>query len=207
VSGEAMSPRSKKVSEIMRGKTREAILSASLELFAKRGYSATTTEEIAKRARISKGLIFTHFAKKQEILFAILDEQFDRIMPRFFKQNDPRPAKEKLISLVDAWLELIKTEPLLVRLSLQLNLDDEYRKLLRKKRWRDYFDSYLSQMKRMFKEMGSDKPDLDCFVLMFMFDGIVANYTVAPELFPIDAIKDHLVDQLAARWTNSRIRT
>lgn len=38
---------------------------------------------------------------------------------------------------------------------------------------------------------------------MFMFDGIVANYTVAPELFPIDAIKDHLVDILVSRWDKS----
>jgi AcrR family transcriptional regulator len=198
-----MSPRSKKIAEMMRGKTREAILSASLELFAKRGYSATTTEEIARQAGISKGLIFNHFGTKQDILLAIFDEQFERIMPRFFVDGDTRPAKERLLALINAWLEFIKTDPLLVRLSLHLNLDDEYRKLMKNKKTKAYFENFVAQMTKMVKESGSDKPELDTFILMFFFDGIVANYTVAPELFPIDAIKDHLVDMLVSRWGKS----
>jgi AcrR family transcriptional regulator len=198
-----MSPRSKEIAEMMRGKTREAILSASLELFAKRGYSATTTEEIARQAGISKGLIFNHFGTKQDILLAIFDEQFERIMPRFFQEGDTRAAKERLLVLIDTWLEFIKSDPLLVRLSLHLNLDDEYRKLLKNKKTKTYFENFISQMTKMLKEAGSDKPELDTFILMFFFDGIVANYTVAPELFPIDAIKDHLVDMLTSRWGKS----
>ena len=195
-----MSPRSKKISEMMRGRTREAILSASLDLFAKRGYSGTTTEQIAKKARVSKGLIFSHFETKQDILFAIVDEQFDRIIGNALRKDDTRAAKEKLISFVDATVDLIKNEPLLVRLSLQLNLDDGYRKLMKNKRTKEYLDAFLSQMKSVFRELGSTKPDLDSFLLMFMFDGIVANYTVAPELFPIDAIKNHFVETLLSRW-------
>lgn len=197
-----MCPRSKETTEKMRSKTREAILSTSLELFAKHGYSATTTEEIAKRARISKGLIFTHFAKKQDILFAILDEQIEQILPGFFNEHDRRPAKERFNSLVDSWVDVIKTRPLLVRLSLQLNLDDEYRKLM-KRRGKQYFEMTVKQLSKLIRQLGSDKPELDCFLLMFTFDGIVANYTVAPELFPIDAIKNHLMDTLFSRW-NSR---
>lgn len=128
-----MSPRSKEMAERMRSKTREAILSAALELFAKHGYSATTTEAIAKKARISKGLIFTHFSTKQDLLFAYFDEEIENILPEIFKDNDPRPARERFISLINSWLDLIKTKPLLVRLSLQLSLDEEYRKLMKKK--------------------------------------------------------------------------
>jgi AcrR family transcriptional regulator len=197
-----MSPRSKEMAKKMRGRTREAIISASLELFAKHGYSATKTEEIAKKARISKGLIFAHFPTKQDILFAILDEEIERILPEFFK-NDLRPAKERFISLVDSWLKVIKTEPLLVRLSLQLNLDEEYRKLLKKK-GKHYFEAIFTRLNKLIEQLGSDKPELDSFLLMFVFDGIVANYTVAPELFPIDAIKDHLIETLTSRWEKSR---
>jgi AcrR family transcriptional regulator len=173
-----------------------------LELFAKRGYSATTTEEIAKKARISKGLIFTHFRTKQDILFAILDEGIERILPEFLKNDDPRPAKERFISLVNSWIELIKTEPLIIRLSLRLNLDDGYRKLMRKK-GKQFFEVTFARLTKLIEQLGSDKPELDCFLLTFVFDGIVANYTVAPELFPIDAIKDHLIETLLSRWEKS----
>ncbi len=195
-----MSPRSKKIAEMMRGKSRESILLASLELFAKRGYSATTTEMIARQAGISKGLIFTHFKTKEDILFAIFDEQYELIMPRFFVENDVRPAKERIVAIIDAWLELIKTEPLLVRLSLRLNLDDEYRKILRNEKAMEFFDKFVDQMMGLLKEAGSDNPKLDTYLFMFFFDGIVANYTVAPELFPIDAIKERMVQLLVERW-------
>ncbi len=195
-----MSPRSKVLSEQMRGKTRNAILSASLELFAKRGYSATTTEEIARQAGISKGLIFSHFGTKQDILLAIFDEQFERIMPQFFTEGDDRPASERLLALIDTWLGFIKTDPLLVRLSLHLNLDDEYRKILKSRKAMAYFENFIAQMRKTLKESGSDDPELDTYLLMFFFDGIVANYTVAPDLFPIDAIKDRFVRLMTSRW-------
>ncbi len=183
----------------MRGKTREAILAASLELFAKHGYSGTTTESIAKKARISKGLIFTHFSTKQDLLFALFDEEIEHILPEIFKDDDPRPPKERFISLVNSWLDLIKTKPLLVRLSLQLSLDEEYRKLMKKK-GKQYFELAFVRLSNLIKQLGSDKPDLDCYLLMFVFDGVVANYTVAPDLFPIDAIKNHLIETLLLRW-------
>ncbi len=187
----------------MRGKTREAILSASLELFAKRGYSATTTEQIARKAGISKGLIFNHFSTKQDILLAIFDEQFERIMPRFLAEGDDRPARERLLAVIDHWLAFIKSDPLLVRLSLHLNLDDEYRRLIKSKKMAEYFEQFLSHMRTTLRDAGSDQPELDTYLLMFLFDGIVANYTVAPDLFPIDAIKERLMSVLTSRWEHA----
>ena len=198
-----MSPRSKKTSALMRARTRKAIVAALLELFAKHGFSATTTEAIARKAGISKGLIFTHFKKKQDILLAIFEGQID--LRGFMTENDRRPAKEKLISLVTAWLNLIQTEPLLVRLSLQLNLDDSYRRVIRSKKWKNYIDTLMTQIRTILKDLGSDNPEYDSILLMFMFDGIVANYTVAPELFPpLDAVANYFVQILTSRWEKSR---
>ena len=149
-------------------------MSASLELFAKRGYSATTTEEIANKARISKGLIFAHFPTKQDLLLAILDEEIERILPVFSKDNDPRPAKERFISLVNSWLEVIKTRPLLVRLSLQLSLDEDYRKVMKKK-GKQYFEVTFARLNKLLQQLGSNQPELDCF--LFMFFSMVSSRT------------------------------
>jgi AcrR family transcriptional regulator len=187
----------------MKAESRGAILAAALELFAKRGYSATTTDEIAKKAKVSKGHIFAHFGTKQDILMAILDEQIGRLMPGLDDGSELRSAKEKFISLIDAWVEVVKTEPLLVRLSLQLNLDDEYRKLLKTK-GKQYYDAVFGRLRDLVKQLGSKDPDLDCLLLTFVFDGIMANYTVAPQLFSIDAFKDHLIETLLSRWESRK---
>ena len=47
------------------------ISSAACELFCEKGYSATSTSEIAKRAEVSEGTIFRYFATKKDLLLYI----------------------------------------------------------------------------------------------------------------------------------------
>lgn len=47
------------------------ILSAAIELFSEKGYEATTTSEIAKKAQVAEGTIFRYYKTKKELLFAI----------------------------------------------------------------------------------------------------------------------------------------
>jgi AcrR family transcriptional regulator len=45
-------------------RTREAILSAARQLFAKHGYEATTVREVAERARIDPAMVMRYFGNK-----------------------------------------------------------------------------------------------------------------------------------------------
>src|SRR4051794_34398311 len=51
-------------------RTRRALTSAALELFAARGYDATTVDAIVERAGVSRRTFFNHFSK-EDVLFAI----------------------------------------------------------------------------------------------------------------------------------------
>ena len=48
------------------------ILKASLELFSCKGYSNTSTKDIAKAAKVAEGTIFKHFGSKENLLYATL---------------------------------------------------------------------------------------------------------------------------------------
>lgn len=48
-----------------------SIISAAIEIFAEKGYSATSTSEIAKKAGVGEGTIFHHYKTKKDLLFAI----------------------------------------------------------------------------------------------------------------------------------------
>ncbi len=52
--------------------TRAALLDAAGDLFAKNGFDATSVDDIAKAARVSKGAVYHHFPDKS----AIFDEAF-----------------------------------------------------------------------------------------------------------------------------------
>ena len=47
------------------------ILSVAIELFSEKGYEATATSEIAKKAKVAEGTIFRYYKTKKELLFAI----------------------------------------------------------------------------------------------------------------------------------------
>ncbi|TSA80139.1 TetR family transcriptional regulator [Deinococcus detaillensis] len=55
--------------ERKRLRTRQAILTAATRLFERDGYSATTLDDIAAAAEISKRAIFSYFASKEDLLF------------------------------------------------------------------------------------------------------------------------------------------
>src|SRR6266568_5616500 len=50
---------------------REAIVTAALPLFARKGFSNTTTRELAEAAGVSEALIYKHFPSKESLYAAI----------------------------------------------------------------------------------------------------------------------------------------
>ncbi|MEM0141701.1 MAG: helix-turn-helix domain-containing protein [Thermoplasmatales archaeon] len=47
---------------------RERILNASMRVFSKKGYDLATIDEIASKARVSKGIIFFYYKKKAQLV-------------------------------------------------------------------------------------------------------------------------------------------
>ena len=62
-------------------RSRTAILDAALELFSHRGYGATSMRDIAGKAGVSTGSVYHHFADKEAIFKALL-EQFQAVTQR-----------------------------------------------------------------------------------------------------------------------------
>lgn len=60
-------------SRLSRDERREQILQAAFDLFSQRGFSGTTTRDIAQAAGVSEATLFKHFATKEELYGAIID--------------------------------------------------------------------------------------------------------------------------------------
>ncbi len=54
---------------------RQQILRVAMRVFSEKGFSGTTTKEIANAAGISEAMVFRHFANKDELYSAILDHK------------------------------------------------------------------------------------------------------------------------------------
>jgi AcrR family transcriptional regulator len=59
---------------------REQLLSAAHDLFLQKGYRATSTDEIARRAGLTKGAFYFHFKSKEEMLLTMVRQIVDVFM-------------------------------------------------------------------------------------------------------------------------------
>jgi len=65
--------------------TRDRLVNAAMALFARKGIVQTTTADIAKSIRMSHGVVFLHFPKRDDLVIAVIDE-FGRRLGVEFRQ-------------------------------------------------------------------------------------------------------------------------
>ncbi|MFT8396325.1 TetR/AcrR family transcriptional regulator [Propionibacterium sp.] len=70
---------SSKGTGVRRSSTRDAILAAATHLFATRGVSTTSVDDIATSAGIAKGSVYYNFGSKAGLVEALMDEQTTRV--------------------------------------------------------------------------------------------------------------------------------
>jgi AcrR family transcriptional regulator len=53
-------------------RTRERILTAARRLFSKKGFASTSTQEVAREIGMTPGVLYWHFASKEDLLIAVI---------------------------------------------------------------------------------------------------------------------------------------
>ncbi|MFC0189350.1 TetR/AcrR family transcriptional regulator [Fictibacillus aquaticus] len=78
------------------------ILEAATEIFAERGYAATSTNEIARRAGVAEGTIFRHYKTKKDLLLSIVTPTMIKfVAPHFAKSFAKDVFNEDYVSYTD----------------------------------------------------------------------------------------------------------
>ena len=65
--------------ERQRARTRQKLYEAAMQLFAERGFFATTTEDITEAADVGQGTFFNYFPSKPHVLLALAEKQIQKI--------------------------------------------------------------------------------------------------------------------------------
>jgi AcrR family transcriptional regulator len=108
---------------------RAAILAAALGVFSERGFREATLEAVARRAGISKALIYEHFDSKRELTRALLDTYVHELLGRLASAiASAEPGAERMRTGVDAVLRFVEERPgawrMLFRSSGDPDIDD-----------------------------------------------------------------------------------
>src|SRR4051794_12051078 len=81
-------------------RTREAIVTAAFELFADKGFAATTVDEIAERADVAPRTFFRYFPAKEAVLFEGSGDQVDDAVARLRARPEEESPYESLLAVL-----------------------------------------------------------------------------------------------------------
>ena len=78
--------------------TYEALLESAAACFLESGFAATSLDAVAKRARVTKGAIYHHFASKRDLFLAVMERQ---------EEVNARTVDEAATAAPDPWSAIV----------------------------------------------------------------------------------------------------
>jgi AcrR family transcriptional regulator len=99
--------------------TRDALVTAARALFAEHGYAGVGTEEVVRRAGVTRGALYHHFRDKQDLFRAVFEQTEDEIMQTIVSRVEGiADPMEELATGVRAFLDACG-DPTLMRIGLR----------------------------------------------------------------------------------------
>lgn len=79
--------------------------------FAERGYEATTVEEIAARAKVSKPILYNHFGGKEGLYAVVVDREMEYILSHIADAVSSGSARARLEKATLVYLAYVQEHP------------------------------------------------------------------------------------------------
>jgi AcrR family transcriptional regulator len=98
----------------------QRIRRAARALFVKRGYDDTTMRDIAKRAEVGFGTLFTYASDKRDLLFLIFNDELDDVVDSaFVRAANEKIFLDQLVAYFSGFYSFFAPQPELSRVVLR----------------------------------------------------------------------------------------
>ena len=182
-------PRTEKQNEEIRVERKKQIIQSALELFANNGYHNTSISQIAKQAKISKGLMYNYFSGKENLLqtlfYDIIENVMEKLNPNHDNEIDDREAED----FIDNMFNLIIESPKDWKLYFQLMLQQEVMEFLMSGNLTKKFVHNQKILFDYFANREFEDPIVDILHFSSVYKGFAMQYVFAPELFNNDDVE------------------
>ncbi|MCK5537141.1 MAG: TetR/AcrR family transcriptional regulator [Bacteroidales bacterium] len=189
-----MAPRTDKQLEKLKTKKQKAILEAALQVFAAKGYSSASMNEVAKTAKVSKGNIYNYFESKEKLLKAIIEEGFKELFEFFEIEQIKEVTNENLENYVwytmDSFLKKFEHWKVYFALLMQA----EVHIIVEADFWKMAIP-FMQGTQEYFEKKGSENAYVEMRVFFAILDGIGLNQIADPENFPLKEATQMIINK------------
>ena len=188
-------PRTPEENDRIRQASKEKIRAAAMELFMKQGYYATSISDIAKKAGISKGLLYNYYKGKEELLAEMVEARIKEVvevMEEAFTLNTPREQLEHIVNgAIDNILKKPEVHRFYLHLQTQPEADDElikYSHLIIEENARQF-----EFQCKIFESMGEKEPRKRSLYFSSVLQGIMLMISTYQQGFSVEAIRNQII--------------
>ncbi len=184
-------PRTKEQFEKIRKETRAKILNTALELFAKKGYSNTSISEIAKSAKISKGLAYNYFESKQKLMEEVIQILFVEIGSMFSILETTKDPFEKVQVMIDLMFDWLEDKEDFWRLYASLLMQAEIKETIEKISG-NFLEEMFKEIEKIFHKMKIKNPGAEAKVFGAILDGMGFHILFMGNSYPVKKMRKFL---------------
>ncbi|MEC0174013.1 TetR/AcrR family transcriptional regulator [Paenibacillus favisporus] len=189
-------PRTQEENERIRQQAKAKIREAAIDLFMRKGYHATSIDDVSKHAGVSKGLLYNYYKGKEELLGAMVEARIGELIQVMEKAEALETPEEQLKHIVEGAVDNVRRSPEVFRFYLHLQTQPEadetvakYGKLLIEESARQF------QIQcRMFEKLGASDPVARSLYFSSALQGIMLMISTYPDQFPVEAMKRQIIE-------------
>ncbi len=170
------------------------VLQVATKLFAENGFENTSMANICDEANVSKGLIYHHFKSKESILIEIFTNVTNQMIEMNSAPKSSQKPQRQLIHLIETIFSQLEHDKLFFQLNLNIMFQPITRQILKEqieKRAALLFNS----VKSIFDQISLKESTLLSYIFIAEIDGIALNYLSVFNEYPLDMIKEALVNK------------
>ena len=188
-------PRTREENERIRKAAKEKIHAAAMTLFIKKGYHATSIDDVAKQAQISKGLLYNYYKGKEDLLAAMVQIRIAEVAEVMEAAAALQTPAEQLRYIVENALDKVRQRPDVYRfyLNLQTQPEDDHVLAVYSEQLNAASRRLFDVQCRMFEQLGAKEPRLRSLYFSTSLTGAMLMMTTYPEGFPVEAVKEQII--------------
>lgn len=174
------------------------IIIAGMKLFASKGFSSTSIQEIATESEISKGAFYLHFKSKDDLLLAILEYIFNTVKSKIsIYENQNLPSRDKFIKqLTKVFGTFMDHKEFFIMLNKEQAIprNDDIKKLFFKK----HYENHLFFRRELISIYGKEIEPFS-IDLALILEGMYQSYNRLVIFEPLDYDMEALTQFLMRR--------
>ena len=192
-----MSPRTSHQLQELRENKKQQILQAALKVFAGKGFNGATINMIAKEAGIAKGLLYSYYESKEQLLGELLKFGMQKAASFLYEdENQKLETKKQFAASLRKMVQLFLQESdfwrLYTMLALQPDLAEEFQKEATA-----FLQEYLEVYMNYFKKKKSSNPMAEAMLFGAVLDGLMFDLMVAPNEYPVEEVIEMIIKKFA----------